>query len=272
MTRFETLFNRHEAAGTHPLLAQLVLGDPNPIDHVAVVDALIQAGADGLVLGLPFSDPAGITPPIQAGHHRALEAGVDGASAFGLLGTIRERHPEVPLVLVAFANMVVSGPEEAFYERLAQIGVDGLLIPDVPVREGGPFVDLAKANGMDQVFLAPPVGDETTLAGVATQSGGFIGVMHPGEVGQDSPFNPFDRTVTTLQRLGAKPCLAMTGTADKTFAAQVVAQWAVGLVSGDEFVAAIGQNLEEGRTRPGLMTELATITQSLIEGLNATGT
>lgn len=139
MERYETLFaqlkNRQEGA----FVPFVTLGDPGPEQSLKIIDALIEGGADALELGIPFSDPLADGPTIQGAALRAFAAGVTPAQCFEMLAAIRQKHPTIPIGLLMYANLVFSPGIDAFYAQCARVGVDSVLVADVPVEESAPF-------------------------------------------------------------------------------------------------------------------------------------
>ena len=135
MERYETLFaqlkNRQEGA----FVPFVTLGDPGPEQSLKIIDALIEGGADALELGIPFSDPLADGPTIQGAALRAFAAGVTPAQCFEMLAAIRQKHPTIPIGLLMYANLVFSPGIDEFYAQCARVGVDSVLVADVPVEE-----------------------------------------------------------------------------------------------------------------------------------------
>lgn len=135
MERYETLFaqlkNRQEGA----FVPFVTLGDPGPEQSLKIIDALIEGGADALELGIPFSDPLADGPTIQGAALRAFAAGVTPTQCFEMLAAIRQKHPTIPIGLLMYANLVFSPGIDAFYAQCARVGVDSVLVADVPVEE-----------------------------------------------------------------------------------------------------------------------------------------
>lgn len=171
--RYRATFSRLANAGEGAFIPFLVLGDPDPVQSARLVDAVIAAGADGLELGLPFSDPVADGPVIQAAAGRALAAGATVTGGFASIGAIRARHPEVPIGLLVYANLVVARGLERFYHDAAAAGVDSVLVADVPTDEIDPFAAAAAAAGVAPVLIAPPNADPARRARILAVSRGY---------------------------------------------------------------------------------------------------
>ncbi|GAA3269504.1 hypothetical protein GCM10020258_42220 [Sphingomonas yabuuchiae] len=135
MSRIADSFAACADAGRAALVTFVTAGDPTPGDTAAILDALVEGGADVVELGMPFTDPMADGPAIQKANIRSLGAGTRTADVLAIATAFRVRHPHVPLVLMGYANpMTVRGPEW-FAEAAAQAGVDGVICVDVPAEE-----------------------------------------------------------------------------------------------------------------------------------------
>ena len=115
MERYETLFAQLKARREGAFVPFVTLGDPNPEQSLKIIDTLIEAGADALELGIPFSDPLADGPTIQDATLRAFAAGVTPAQCFEMLTAIRQKHPTIPIGLLMYANLVFSPGIDEFY-------------------------------------------------------------------------------------------------------------------------------------------------------------
>ena len=147
-------------------------GDPDLETTAALARAMAEAGADLIELGIPFSDPTAEGPVIQAANVRALAGGVTADQIFDMVRALR-RDVAVPLVFMTYANVVFGYGAEKFIATCAEIGMDGLILPDVPFEEKDEFAPLCRKYGVDLVSLIAP-----TSAGrveqIAKAAEGFI--------------------------------------------------------------------------------------------------
>ena len=208
MKRYEHLFSTLAEKKEGAFIPFVMLGDPNVETSENIIETLIEAGADGLELGVPFSDPIADGPTIQAAHVRALDAKVSVADAFGIIKRVRERHPELPIGLLIYSNVAVVRGLDRFYSEVHASGADSVLLPDVPVRESAPFTAAAKDAGVDPIYIAPPHANEDTLEGVAHSSEGYIyAISRDGVTGTErvSETTGLNDVVSNLQRFGGAP-------------------------------------------------------------------
>lgn len=140
-------------------------------DWVATLGAAAAAGADGIEVGIPFSDPVMDGPVIQEASDRALRA---GATPPGLLDELAGADVGVPLAVMTYVNLVFRFGYERFARSLLRSGVSGAILPDLPLEEAGEWCEVADAAGVETVMLAAPTADDERLARVAARSRGFL--------------------------------------------------------------------------------------------------
>ncbi|WP_353230076.1 tryptophan synthase subunit alpha [Novosphingobium sp.] len=159
----------------HPALVCFVTaGDPTPAATPAILDALVAGGADVIELGMPFTDPMADGPAIQAANLRSLGAGTTTAAILNIATGFRARHPQVPLVLMGYANpMTIRGPEW-FADAAAAAGVDGVICVDIPPEEDAELGPALRAHGLSLIRLATPTTDAARLPVVLNGSSGFV--------------------------------------------------------------------------------------------------
>ncbi|MDO4270560.1 MAG: tryptophan synthase subunit alpha [Eubacteriales bacterium] len=147
-------------------------GDPSLEVTEKLVCAMAEAGADLIELGVPFSDPTAEGPVIQAANVRALAGGVTTDKIFGMVRRVRQKTG-VPMVFMTYANVVFSYGAEEFIRTAAEIGMDGLILPDLPFEEKGEFDPLCKRYGLDLISLIAPTSHERARM-IAREAEGFV--------------------------------------------------------------------------------------------------
>ena len=150
----------------------LTCGDPSLEITEQLVYAMADAGADLIELGIPFSDPTAEGPVIQEADIRALAGGATTDKIFDMVRKIRTKT-QVPMVFMTYANVVFSYGTEKFIGKAAQLGMDGLILPDVPFEEKSEFSDVCRSHGMDLVSLIAPTSHER-VSMIAAQADGFV--------------------------------------------------------------------------------------------------
>lgn len=246
MSRYPAMFRRLSEAGESAFVPFVMLGDPTPALSEAVIEALIEGGADALELGVPFSDPVADGPTIQRAHIRALQAGVGFHDAMEVVARVRERHPQVPIGLLVYGNVPFAVGLEEFYRVCAASGVDSVLLPDVPVREGDAFSAAARAAGVDAVYIAPPSASAQTLAGVARCSRGYVyAVSRVGVTGTERASSTVGlaESVARLRADAAAPVMLGFGISAPQQVAEAVAAGADGAISGSAVVRIVEEHV-----------------------------
>ncbi|MDO4533242.1 MAG: tryptophan synthase subunit alpha [Coriobacteriia bacterium] len=153
----------------------ITCGDPDLETTASCVRAMVAAGADLVELGIPFSDPTAEGPVIQEANERALAAGTTTDKVFDLVRDLR-KDVQVPMVFMTYANVVFSYGAERFIATCEEIGIDGLILPDVPFEEREEFAPLCAAHGLDLVSMIAPT-SENRIASIAREASGFIYVV-----------------------------------------------------------------------------------------------
>jgi len=174
MSRLATTFARCAAENRAALIAFVTGGDPTPSDTGAILDALVEGGADVIELGMPFTDPMADGPAIQRANLRSLAAGTRTADLLAIATAFRARHPDVPLVLMGYANPMVRRGSEWFAQAAAKAGVDGVICVDIPPEQDLELGPALRAAGLDLIRLATPTTDAARLPAVLDGASGFL--------------------------------------------------------------------------------------------------
>lgn len=156
-------------------IAFITCGDPDLATTAAAVRAAVQNGADLIELGIPFSDPTAEGPDIQGANLRALRGGVTTDQVFALVRELR-RDVTVPLVFMTYANVVFSYGTERFLHICQEVGMDGLILPDVPYEEKEEFAPLCRKYGVDLISLIAPT-SAGRIAMIAQEAEGFLYIV-----------------------------------------------------------------------------------------------
>ena len=170
MSKIHQAFEKGKA-----FIAFITCGDPDLETTAAVVRAAAENGADLIELGIPFSDPTAEGPVIQGANLRALQGGVTTDKIFDLVRELRE-DVSIPMVFMTYANVVYSYGAERFIRTCREIGIDGLILPDVPFEEKEEFLPLCHQYGVDLVSLIAPT-SENRIADIAAEAEGFLYIV-----------------------------------------------------------------------------------------------
>lgn len=156
------------------LVAYLTCGDPDIATTRTVAIAAIDAGADVIELGVPFSDPVADGPVIQRASERALASGTSLAHAIAVGAEIRKLRPKVGLIIFSYLNPVLRLGFTAFAEKLVSAGLDGALLTDLTIEEADEYLDIMRAHDLATIFLAAPTSTDARLRRIAELSRGFV--------------------------------------------------------------------------------------------------
>ena len=167
MSRLSQAFGADRAA----LVTFITAGDG---DTAAVLDALVAGGADVIELGMPFTDPMADGPAIQAANLRSLGAGTTTADILRIAKDFRGRHPQVPLVLMGYANPMLRRGPDWFAAAAKDAGIDGVICVDVPPEEDDALGPALRAAGIDPIRLATPTTEAARLPRVLDGASGFV--------------------------------------------------------------------------------------------------
>ena len=248
-------------AKSHPaLVAFITAGDG---DTAANLDALVAGGADVIELGMPFTDPMADGPAIQAANLRSLGAGTTTREILMIANEFRERHPDVPLVLMGYANPMVRRGPEWFAKECKGCGVDGVICVDLPPEEDQELGPALRAEGVALIRLATPTTDAARLPAVLEGSSGFLYyVSVAGITGkQQAGIESIEANVRRIKRSTALPVAVGFGVRTPE-QARAIARAADGVVVGSALVELVG---EHGDKAPERLLEL---TSALAEAVH----
>ncbi|MBN8499963.1 MAG: tryptophan synthase subunit alpha [Sphingomonadales bacterium] len=236
----------------HPALVTFVTGGDGPTAEI--LDALVEGGADVIELGMPFTDPMADGPAIQQANLRSLGAGTTTADIFSLATAFRARHPEVPLVLMGYANPMTVRGAEWFADQCRQAGVDGVICVDIPPEEDHELGPALRGAGVSLIRLATPTTDETRLPAVLEGSSGFLYyVSVAGITGmQQAAQTSIEEAVARLKARATIPVAVGFGVRTPEQAA-AIARVADGVVVGSALVDLVA---EHGAKAAGPVREL----------------
>ncbi len=174
MSRIAATFEKLKSEGKKALIPFITAGDPGKGYTLPLMHALVDAGADIIELGVPFSDPMADGPVIQRASERALANKVGLKDVLVMVAEFRKANSTTPVVLMGYANPVERMGYEAFSIAAKDAGVDGVLTVDIPPEEAGGVADVFKAHGLDPIFLLSPTTPESRVEEVVRAAGGFV--------------------------------------------------------------------------------------------------
>ncbi|MGM0397383.1 MAG: tryptophan synthase subunit alpha [Halobacteriota archaeon] len=228
------------------LVPYVVAGDPDAESTAAYVEALVRGGADVLELGLPFSEPIADGPTIEGGIRRALDAGMTPSRYLDLVADL---DVTVPIVTMTYYNLIFhygDGDVEPFVADAAAAGVDGLIVPDLPVEESDPLRAACEEHDLALVFIVAPTTTAARIERIVSQASGFVYVQaRLGTTGARESVS--EQTYESLERLPDVdiPTAVGFGVSSGEQARSIVEGGADGVVAGSVFVdiVASGENV-----------------------------
>ncbi|HEX4885185.1 MAG TPA: tryptophan synthase subunit alpha [Casimicrobiaceae bacterium] len=174
MNRIDETLARCKAEGRTALIPYVTAGDPSPELTVAIVRALVSAGADVIELGVPFSDPMADGPVIQRASERALARKVGLKDVLAMVREVRREDARTPIVLMGYANPIEAMGPQAFADRAKEAGVDGVLVVDYPPEEAQEFAALLGARDLAPIFLLSPTTPEARIEAIGAVARGYV--------------------------------------------------------------------------------------------------
>lgn len=174
MSRIAHTFTRLRGQGRKALIPYITLGFPHLESALELVPALVEAGADLVELGVPFSDPLADGATIQAASQKALENGMTPRLALEQIARLRARGLQVPLIWMGYYNPILQMGIEVFAQQAAEAGVDGVIVPDLPPEEAHDLQQVLRSCGLDLIFLLAPTSGEDRIRAVAQRASGFL--------------------------------------------------------------------------------------------------
>ena len=202
MSRYATMFDRLGGEGAFG--AFLMLGDPDLETSARLLDEVIDAGADMIEVGIPFSDPVADGPVIQAAAQRALAAGVRVGDCLDLMASLRARNSRLPIGILTYANIVAA--RLGFMRDAAEAGADSLLIADIPALEAEPYVREMRQSGIEPVLIAAANTPDETLQRIATLSKAYTYCVSRAGITGTHAGGRFDAAlIDRVKKAGAAP-------------------------------------------------------------------
>jgi tryptophan synthase alpha chain len=174
LSRIDAAFARLAAAGRKALIPYVTTGDPSLASTLPIMNAMVDAGADIIELGVPFSDPMADGPVVQRASERALAQGVGLNDVLDVVAQFRARNTTTPVVLMGYANPIEAMGTAAFAARARAAGVDGVLVVDYPPEEATEFAALMVAHAIAPIFLISPTTPEARIELVAGVARGYV--------------------------------------------------------------------------------------------------
>lgn len=248
MTRLSNTFAKLKKEGRSAFVPFITAGDPDMETSFAILEKLPGAGADVIELGLPFTDPMADGPAVQAASVRALAAGATTAKVLKLIEKFRKADKTTPIVLMGYYNNVHAYGTARFVKDVAQAGVDGLIVVDLPMEEDEVLRVPAKAQGVDLIRFVTPTTDEARLKRIVADASGYLYyVSVAGVTGTKSvPEEEVRAAMTRIKAATDLPCTVGFGIRTPEQAA-AIARIADGVVVGSAIVSRVADHMAHGK-------------------------
>ena len=241
--KFEQLKQRNEKA----MMPYICVGDPDPETSVEIANTLIDAGADIIELGIPFSDPIADGPTIQRASERALSSGINTDIYFDVCKKIKPS--DTALVSMTYYNIILQYGMEKFVLECVNSGISGIIVPDLPVEESAPLQEVCENNNVSLIsFIAPTTTDER-MENIISHSSGFIYLIALlGVTGARDEFNKIagELVIRVKSRTPVPVCLGF-GISKPQQVRKAVESGADGVIVGSAIVNIIEKNLKNKR-------------------------
>jgi len=245
MNDLNKIFRNLKKQGNGALIGYVTGGDPEPQLTPMIAEALVKGGVDVLELGLPFSDPIADGPAIQAASVRALAAGTKPRMVLEMAREIKKLH-NVPIVILTYFNPIFRMGIDNFFQMARNCGVDGVVVPDLPVEEAGDYKKAAEACGVDTIFLAAPSTSNERLEKILACTSGFLYlVSHFGVTGEREKIE--QSTIQLVKRVtqyakGRVPVAVGFGVSKPEHVRSIIEAGADGAIVGSAFVNIVQKN------------------------------
>ena len=268
-TRIDHRFAALKTDGRAALVTFLTAGDPDPETSLAILRALPKAGADVVELGMPFTDPMADGPAIQMSSQRALKAGQTLKATLDMVRAFRQSDDTTPIVLMGYYNPIYIYGVARFLADAKSVGVDGLIVVDLPPEEDEELCLPALKAGLNFIRLATPTTDDKRLPAVLANTSGFVYYVSitgiTGSASADS--GAVGEAVARIKRHTKLPVCVGFGIRTPD-AARAIAENANGAVVGTALVDALHGSLDaEGRATARTVTAVADLVSSLAQGV-----
>lgn len=269
MNRIDQRFTDLKHQGRKALIPFITAGDPAPEHTVGFMHALVEAGADIIELGVPFSDPMADGPVIQKACERALKHGTRLSHLFTMVEEFRQSDTTTPVVLMGYLNPVERLGYQAFADQAANAGVDGVLTVDMPPEEADEFGPILKARGLASIFLVAPTTSNERAATICAHGEGYLYYVSLKGVTGSASLNADDVAshLAPLREMTDLPLCVGFGIRDGATAAEV-AKVADGVIVGSALVNQIAENADTPEIIPGLLKAVLGEMRHAMDALN----
>ena len=243
-------------------------GDPSAGFTIKLVKTLVYNGADAIELGIPFSDPVADGKTIQAAGERALKNGMTPKKAVDIIKELKTCGVAVPIYVMTYYNIILANGNGRFVSELAHAGVNGLIVPDVPLEESNELHDECRKNRIDLIYLIAPNSSNDRIKKINKLAGGFIyAVSVLGTTGSRKKIsNEAKELVKRAKKIIRLPVVVGFGVSKPEHVKELVITGADGVIAGSEIVDIYSKFLENGKfNEEKALEEIARFAKSMKE-------
>ncbi len=259
MSRINQVFLSLEEQGKKALIPYITAGDPQPSVTVSMMHTLVDAGADIIELGVPFSDPMADGPTIQLACERALEHGTSLRDVLAMVSEFRQQDQITPVVLMGYLNPVEAMGYGAFVNAAVEAGVDGVLMVDLPPEEAADVAELFQNANLDMIYLIAPTTTDQRIQSIGQSGSGYVYyVSLKGVTGSSAlDIDDVERNLQRIRKHVSIPVGVGFGIQNGETAA-AVGQISDGVIVGSAIVNRIADNASEPEVAKALVAEVVT--------------
>lgn len=247
--RITEKFRELAKKGQGALICYVVAGYPDTATSKQIINALVKGGSDIIEVGIPFSDPIADGPTIQAASNTALMKGMTPKKALDLVRSVRKQYPNLPLLAMTYSNILVRAGMEKFMVESKKCGLDGFILPDMPVEESDAYSLTASKLNLATVFLVSPNTSEARLRKIVASTSGFLYVVSVyGITGARNSFQKYSlNTIRAVKQVaGAKvPVVVGFGISRPAHAKSMMAAGAQAVIVGSALINKISDGSGE---------------------------
>ena len=267
MSRLSRKFQQLATSSRKALIPYIMTGDPQAEVTVPLMHAMVEAGADVIELGAPFSDPMADGPVIQLAAERALANGIDMQQVFDTVAEFRQNDQDTPIIVMGYLNPIEVMGYQGFADKASESGVDGVITVDMPPEESDGYIDALKANDIDPVFLLAPTTTVERISRIAGAASGFVYYVSLRGVTGASTLNvdEVEQKMATIREHIDLPVGVGFGISDAEAAANI-SGCADAVVVGSAIVKRMAAN--SGDTE-AIIREVTTLLASMREAMDA---
>ncbi|VFP83666.1 tryptophan synthase subunit alpha [Buchnera aphidicola] len=245
-SRYKLLFKNLSSKQECCFIPFIVLGDPSIDISIKIIDILIKNGADALELGIPFSDPLADGFTIQKSHLRALYNKISIKQCFNIIKNVRNKYPDIPIGILTYANLVYRQKLSIFYSYCNSIGVDSILIADLPIEESYFFRKVADKYQISSIFICPPDARTNLVKKIIKNNHEYTYlVSRPGVTGIQPIYSQklLLQTIQKLKKYKSCPIIQGFGIHKSYQIKKILKNGVQGIICGSRIIQIIEENI-----------------------------